>query len=190
MHLLTSVLIAAIVVGKKQNKELQGMPMLHTGPLQVHHVLPGRIRFIIPSLKDHHEAMRPALDQLASLSGIKEVKHSRVTGSLVVRFEPTVIPPDLLFAAIARLLGLEEELDRPKQAFFSREFLRLAKNVNHVIYDESRGLVDLPSLVSVTLLILGGRKLFVDRWQSLPGGITLIWWAINLLSFRKVGGEG
>ncbi len=93
MHLVTGVIIAALAGKAKQNKVLQGLPMYQTGPIQIAHALLGRIRFIIPTLRDNHDAMKGGIEQLRALKGIDSVTCSTITGSLVVRFNQELIPP-------------------------------------------------------------------------------------------------
>lgn len=187
MHLLTGVIIAALAGRARQNKVLQGLPKFQTGPIQVAHALPGRIRFIIPALRDRHEEMKDGIDQLAELSGIDSVTHSSVTGSLVVRFDYERIPPPLLFSAVSRLLGLDHELDKPLTPGVIRELKELGGSLNRMVYDETHGLLDLKTIAVGGLLVMGGRKLFLEKWGTFPTGLTLLWWAFNLIN-RGAGG--
>jgi hypothetical protein len=182
MHLLTGVIIAALAGRAKQNKVLQGLPRLQTGPIQVAHALPGRIRFIIPALRDRPEDMQDGIDQLATISGIDAITHSSVTGSLVVEFDHERIPPPLLFSAISRLLGLDHELDKPLTPRVIKELKQLGSSLNRMVYDETHGLLDLRTIAVGSLLVLGGRKLFLEKWGSFPTGLTLLWWAFHLIN--------
>lgn len=182
MHLVTGAIIAALAGRARQNKVLQGLPRFRTGPLQIAHALPGRIRFIIPSLRQQHEQMKGGLEQLRTLRGVKSVDSSPVTGSLMVRFDDNLLPPPLLFSAVARLLGLEHQLAQPITSEVIRELRALGGSLNRMVYDESYGMLDLRTLTIAGLVVLGGRKLLVERWTSVPTGLTLLWWAFNQLN--------
>ena len=182
MHLVTGVIIAALAGKAKQNKVLQGLPMYQTGPIQIAHALPGRIRFFIPTLRDNHDAMKGGIEQLRALKGIDSVTCSTITGSLVVRFNQELIPPPLLFSAIARLLGLEHELEKPITGEVIKEIRQLGGSFNRRIYDETHGMLDLPTLAVGGLLVLGGKKLLVEKWATVPTGLTLLWWAFHLIN--------
>lgn len=182
MHLITGAVIAALASKKRQNRTLQGLPRFHTGPIQVAHALSGRIRFIIPAIKENPVAMQAGIKQLAGLRGIKEVAHSPVTGSLTVRFDPQTVPAPLLFAAIARLLNLEDQLNKPVISIAVREMRQLAESLNRMVYDETRGIADLQTLAIAALVITGGKKLLVEKGMAIPGGLTLLWWAATLLN--------
>lgn len=188
MHLVTGVIIAALAGKAKQNKVLQGLPMLQTGPIQVAHALPGRIRFFIPALRNNQERMKDGIEQLSSLEGIDSVTSSAISGSLIVRFDQERVPPPLLFAAIARLLELEKELEKPVTAGVLREIRQVGGSINRMLYDETHGMVDLRTLAVGGLLLLGGRKLLTEKWATMPTGLTLLWWAFNLIN-RAEGGS-
>jgi len=185
MHIVTGILIAALAGRVKQNKVLQGLPMYQTGPIQIAHALPGRIRFVIPDLREKHEAMDNGIEQLRSLRGIDTVTSSPVSGSLVVEFNHELVPPPLLFSAISRLLGLQHELDKPLTPNLVKEIRQLGGSLNRMVYDETRGLLDLRTIAIGGLLILGGRKLFLEKWATVPTGLTLLWWAFNLINRDK-----
>ena len=182
MHLVTGVLIAALAGRAKQNRALQGLPMFQTGPIQIAHALPGRIRFVIPDLRKGGETMKQGLDQLGTLRGIDSVAHSTVSGSVVVRFNQELIPPPMLFSAVARLLGLEHELDKPLTPVVIKELREIGGSVNRMIYDESFGMLDLRTIAVGGLLIAGGRKLLLEKWATVPTGLTLLWWAFHLIN--------
>ena len=182
MHLVTGVLIAALAGRAKQNRVLQGLPMFRTGPIQIAHALPGRIRFVIPDLRKGGETMKQGLDQLGTLRGIDSVAHSTVSGSVVVRFNQELIPPPMLFSAVARLLGLEHELDKPLTPVVIKELREIGGSVNRMIYDETFGMLDLRTIAVGGLLFAGGRKLLLEKWATVPTGLTLLWWAFHLIN--------
>ncbi len=182
MHLVTGVILAALAGKAKQNKVLQGLPMYKTGPIQIAHVLPGRIRFILPILRENHEAMKPGIEQLGKLRGIDSVAYSSITGSLTILFNQELVPPPLLFSAIARLLGLEHELEKPLTSGVIKEIRQLGESLNRMIYDETFGLLDLNTIAIGGLIVLGSRKLLAERWATVPTGLTLLWWAFNLIN--------
>ena len=182
MHLVTGIIIAALAGRAKQNKVLQGLPMFQTGPIQIAHALPGRIRFVIPALRDNHETMEPGIEQLRTLKGIDTVASSNVSGSLVVEFNHELVPPPLLFSAISRLLGLEHELDKPLTPGLVKEIRQLGTSLNRMVYDETHGLLDLRTIAIGGLVILGGKKLLVEKWATVPTGLTLLWWAFHLIN--------
>ncbi len=185
MHLITGVIIAALAGKAKQNKVLQGLPMLQTGPLQVAHAIPGRIRFVVPGLKEHCDEMVSGLNQLKDVKAVDEVSYSTITGSIVVLYDQSRIDPPLLFAVLARLLGLEQELEKPVDSKVVEEIRELAGSINRMVHNETRGILDLQTLAIGSLVFLGGKKLLQDRWTAVPGGLTLIWWAFNLMSRDK-----
>lgn len=185
MHLITGVIIAALAGRAKQNKALQGLPMFQTGPLQVAHAIPGRIRFVVPGLKEHDEHVISGITQLKDVKAIDTVSYSTITGSIVVHYDQSRLDPPLLFAVLARLLGLEQELEKPVDSKIIEEIRELAGSLNRMVHNETKGILDLQTIMIGTLLYFGGRRLLQDRWASVPGGLTLVWWAINLINREK-----
>ena len=185
MHLITGVIIAALAGKAKQNRALQGLPMLQTGPLKVAHAIPGRIRFVVPRLKEHDERMVDGIAQLKDVKAIDTVSYSVVTGSIVIHYDQSRIDPPLLFAVLARLLGLELELEKPVDSKIVKEIRELAGSLNRMVHNETRGILDLQTIIIGTLLFFGGKKLLLDRWAAVPGGLTLVWWAMNLINREK-----
>lgn len=189
MHLVTGVIIAALAGKAKQNKVLQGLPMFKTGPIRIAHALPGRIRFIIPTLRENHETMKPGMELLEKSKGIDSVNYNPISGSLTVRFNQELVPPSLLFSIIARLFELEHELDKPVTSEIVRQTKELGGSLNKMVYDETHGMVDLRTIAIGALILLGSRKLLLEKSATLPTGLTLLWWAFNLLS-KSEGGKG
>ncbi|HBH28949.1 MAG: hypothetical protein N839_0010580 [Desulfofustis sp. PB-SRB1] len=187
MHLVTGVIIAALAGKVKQNKVLQGLPMLKTGPIQVAHALPGRIRFVIPALRTNHPAIQQGIARLGAAEGIDSVQYSSISGSLTVHFNQELVPPPLLFAVIARLLGLEQELEKPITPAVIKQFRALGNDLNKMVFDETHGLLDLKTAAIAVLIVAGGKKLLSEKWGSMPTGLTLLWWAFNLIN--RGGGE-
>jgi hypothetical protein len=185
MHIVTGMIIAALAGRVKKRSDLQGLPYQNTGPLQIAHVLPGRIRLRIPALQEQNDRVLSGINQLSSLKGIDQLSTNSVTGSLVIRFDQQTLDPVFLFSVVARLLGFEEQLEKPVNPIILREFNEMSGSLNRAVYDETHGIIDLRTLAVAILLILGGRQLIRDRWGALPTGVTLIWWAFNLMRYKK-----
>jgi hypothetical protein len=153
----------------------------------VAHALPGRIRFLVPSLRNSGGAPLDWVDELRKVRGIKELDVSTITGSVVIRFDPEVIDPPLLFGVLARMLGLEDEIEKRATPALLRELREFGKGINLAVYDNTNGLVDAWTLLVLTLAIVGTRKLTQTGWAGLPTGFTMLWWALNGLS--RGGGD-
>lgn len=185
MHIVTGLIIAALAGRVKKKSDLQGIPYRNTGPLQIAHVLPGRIRLRIPALPEKDERVLSGIDQLRNLQGIDKVSTTVVTGSLVIHFDQNKLDPVFLFSVVARLLGLDKQLEKEVNPIILREINELTGSLNRAVYDETHGMIDLRTLAVALLLIFGGRQLIRDKWGALPTGVTLIWWAFNLMRYKR-----
>lgn len=181
MHIVTGLLLAGLFGKSKQEHPADGLPGFKTGPIRVAHALPGRIRFIVPSLKGAPEEQFSALSPLEKVNGVGMVRISPISGSVVVEYQKDLLEPRLIFGALARLLGLEAELNRTPQPTLTRELRSVENSLNRAVFDKSQGILDLRSAVALTLLIAGSVTVFKNGWSSFPGGFTLLWWGSHAL---------
>jgi len=186
MHILTGMIITALLRRrKKSGAAASDLPRFKTGPIRVAHSLPGRVRFQVPSLVGNAEGKKLVAEKLTGLDGVQQVAISNISGSVVIRFDEHSIRPALLFAAIARLLGLEEEMDRPATPRLTREVSDLGASVNRAVYEQTGGLIDLWTGLLLVLGGLGIRKMMAEGVRSSPAGMTLLWWSLTSLVWRK-----
>jgi Heavy metal associated domain 2 len=83
---LSGAAVAAPIVADRRGRP----PALET--LVVHH-LPGRLRLRSARLKGNARAGEEAQLHLAQLTGVTSAKANAYTGSLLVEYDPAVIPP-------------------------------------------------------------------------------------------------
>ena len=181
MHIMTSLVMAALFGKPNPSDSLTPLRVLTTGPIQVAHAIPGRVRFLVPSLRGTGAGNQAAIARLQSIDGIERVDLSTISGSLVVTYALDRVDAQLLPGAIARLLGLAEEFERTPASLVTQELQLMAQSVNRVVLHKSHGLVDLWSATALVLMAIGGRKVIADGWRALPAGFTLIWWGLHSL---------
>lgn len=185
MHLVTGLLLAGLL-GKKSKETKGKSPLLHThGPIETAHVLPGRVRFRIESLKGDIERSRMLANQLSKIGGIESVETNELSGSILIRHDATTLEPDLLLAAIVRLLGLERQMQRARVPVVARGIGDAADALNDAFYVQTRGLVDLWTAIPIVLAVLGANKVRAQGLAALPTGFTLLWWAYLALVRRR-----
>jgi len=187
MHIITGLVIAGLAGKMKRDAVLNGLPRFRTGPVRVAHAVPGRIRFSVPSLEGADEAALAWVGEYRTLKGVEDVKASKVTGSVIVAYRPEEVDPPLLFGALVRFLGLEEEMDRRPAPVVMRELRELGRGLNLMVYDRTGGVADLWSVFVVALAVMGARRMLQSGWTAFPTGFTLMWWALNSMTR---GGEG
>ena len=121
MHLLTGFILAGLLGKKKDQKR---SPLLRiTGPIRTSHVLPGRVRFHISSLANNDDKVELVQKQMVKLEGVDAVHVSRVSGSVLIYFNQDVLEPELLCAALIRLLELEKEFEKAQKQILLKEIL-------------------------------------------------------------------
>ena len=188
MYVLIGLAIAALLGNSRQTDSLAPLRSLTAGPIRVAHAIPGRVRFVVPSLRGAGADDLGAIERLGSLDGFESVDVSAVSGSVVVRYRPEQIDPPLLLGAVARLLGLEAELERIPTPAVTRELHLLTQSVDQAIFHRTHGVLDLSSLTALILMALGGRKVVTQGWRSLPTGVTLLWWGLHSLRAKDDAG--
>jgi len=193
MHILTGMIIAALLRrrgkgrGQRSARAGSSVPAFRTGPIHVEHTLPGRARFRVPSLVGNEVGRERLESKLGGVSGIHRLDISALSGGVLIHLDPDALRADLLLAAIARLLGLEEELERAPVPTVARELQDYGQSVNRAVYEKTGGLVDLWTLGALAMAGLGVRKLIMEGRSSLPTGFTLLWWATHMLRGRGAG---
>ncbi|MEA1952644.1 MAG: hypothetical protein U9N87_14785 [Planctomycetota bacterium] len=178
MHILTGMLIAGIIRHKRKASLL---PMLRKGPVQTAHLLPGRVRFRIPSLVDEASRAEDLCSRLETLDGVEAVQVTPSSGSVLVSYQEELVRPELLFAAIVRLLGLEKELERTPRPAVTRELRSVFDSLNRVVYDRTGGLLDFSSAVLILMAAFGVSRIIKEGSASIPPGFALLWWGAHQL---------
>ncbi len=186
MHIVTGMLIAGLL-GK--SKKVSLLPMLRHGPVTTEHVLPGRVRFAVPSLKDDDSKADLLQEKLSTLEGVQKVEVTPVTGSVLIDYRDGIVQPELLFAAVVRLLGLEKDLQKTPRPKLVKELRSMLDSLNRVVYDRTGGLLDFTSALLILLAAVGVKKMIADGAKSVPAGFTLLWWGAHHLFAGGGGGE-
>lgn len=183
MHIVTGMLIAGLL-GKHKKASL--LPLLRHGPVRAEHLLPGRVRFSVPTLKEDSSRACFLQDKLVTLDGVQSVEVRPVTGSVLICFREPLVQPELLFAAIVRLMGFEGEIKRTPRPKVVRELRSVVDSLNQVIYDKTGGLLNFTSALLILLAAVGAKKMMAEGVKAMPAGFTLLWWGSHHL---LIGGE-
>jgi copper chaperone CopZ len=179
-------MLLASLIGRKNSKKassnVKGLdsPLLKAPTvLSVTHALPGRTRFRAPILRNQVTASAKLQEALENIEGVHTAQVSPVSSSVLIQHDPEQVAPDLLAAALIRLLGLENELTRDVDATITRELRDFSQAANRAMYEKTSGLLDFKSALMLGLAALGTRKLLQQGTLALPAGFTLLWWAGN-----------
>jgi len=185
MHILTGFLLAGLM-GKHKCCRRTLMPMFRTGPVQTAHFMPGRVRLRVPSLAENGTGAALVQEKLPAIQGVQSVELNPATGSVLIVYREDEIRPELLFAAVVRLMNLDAELKRMPQPVVTRELRELLGSVNRMVYDRTGGLIDLWSAGLILLAAIGLQRLWAQGMRAFPAGLTLVWWGLaSLLGTRQ-----
>ena len=187
MHIITGLVMASLLKRGKEKAVPQSPLLRLAAPVRTRHLLPGRARFEVPRLKGDANTAEDLALSLQRIQSVEAVRVSPVTGSVILCYDPEAISPELLVAAIIKLLGLETELDRAPSSVVSRELREVSHAVNRAVYDRTGGIVDLRTAMFLTLAAVGVTRLWRGGTLALPAGFTLLWWAGNGLLGKRGG---
>jgi hypothetical protein len=171
MHLITAALLG-VFLRHKRGIGHDGLPSF-AGVMEIAHVLPSRLRLRAPVLIGQPRAAEQLQRSLAGLDGVCAVEVSPVSGSLLLQFVPDRVRPDMLVGAAIRLLGLERDIQRPAPSYIGEGIRQAGESVNHAIREQTGGLIDLWTSVTLLLLVMGVRQLAAGNQFGWP----LLWWA-------------
>ncbi len=185
MHIITGILLSLLVKGEKDNFKSPLLKM--SWPIKTVHLLPGRVRFRIPLMMGNSSDLTRVSSDMKKIRGVKTIAFNEINGSILIHFEERQVQADLLFAALIRLLGLEDELSKVPTSKVNREFRNVIEALNQVVYDKTNGIIDFYTALPIVLAVLGVSKIVNERTLTLPTGLTLLWWAYNALISNKNG---
>ena len=185
MHILTGFLLAGLL-GKNKSRRRTLMPMFRTGPVQTAHWIPGRVRLRVPSLAKNRTGAALVQEKLPAIQGVQSVKLDPASGSILIVYREDQVRPELLFAAVVRLMGLDAELKRTPEPVVTRELREILGSANRMVYDQAGGLIDLWSAGLILLTAVGIQRVWTQGMRAFPAGLTLVWWGMaSLLGARQ-----
>jgi hypothetical protein len=91
------------------------------------------------------------------------------------------VRPELLFAAIVRLLDLEKELEQTPRPIVVRELRAVVDSLNRAVYERTSGILDFSSALLILMAAVGVSKIMAQGSVAMPAGFTLVWWGLHQL---------
>jgi hypothetical protein len=187
MHIITGLIVAGLVGRKNKQRRGRLVTMFRTGPVQTVHWLPGRVRFRASRLAENGEAHVVVQEKLGQVEGVESVKVNRSIGTVLITYREEDVSPELLYSALVRLLGLDDQVHQDPQPLVARELRTVLDSLNRVVYEQTRGVIDFQTGLLILLAALGTRKILSEGASTLPTGFTLLWWATTALLVRGRG---
>ena len=179
MHIITGLLLAKLL--KARNSKIQeqnASPLFNMpGVITLVHALPGRCRFRLPVLIGQAEASNKLVQRLQEIDGVTSVSTSPAVGSILLAYDVDKLSPEVLAAAMVRLLGLERAFSGKVEASLGRELREWAKSLNVAVYQKTGGVLDLRTALMLGLVAIAIKKAIAQRSLALPASFTLLWWA-------------
>ncbi len=179
MHIITGLLLAKLL--KARNSKIQeqnASPLFNMpGVITLVHALPGRCRFRLPVLIGQAEASNKLVQRLQEVDGVTGVTASPAVGSILLAYDADKLSPEVLAAAMVRLLGLERAFSGKVEASLGRELREWAKSLNVAVYQKTGGVLDLRTALMLGLVAIAIKKAIAQRSLALPASFTLLWWA-------------
>lgn len=184
MHIITGLLIS-MLLGKKNLaggiKEGKQKPIGFRNIIEVLHYLPGRVRYNIPSLQQA-DFGKSSLEAVKNIKGIETVTANKLTGSVLVCYDETILSPDIITAALIHTFGLQEAVEKPPVPEIWKTLNGATESLNRAVYEKSGGLVDLWTGIPLGLAAVAIFRMLSQRTLTLPGSFTLLWWAYMALA--------
>lgn len=181
--------LGSLIQGIKCYLEDCSKPSLlnRTGPINTMSNLPGRVRFRCDKLIGNTDAGTILTENLTKIPGVGSVEVNIISGSALILYDTQGLSPELLFTAMLKLLGLEDEFLRTPQPTLAREINAMGNSLNRAVYDLTGGVTDLWTTMFIVFALVGISKLRKDRVAAFPGGVTLLWWVYNSVIKDKPG---
>ncbi len=150
------------------------------GVLELKHYSTGRIRMKIPSLQYNLDKEEEIRKKLLTLKGINNVETNTLIGSMLILFDETIIDSIMVVGAVLNLMGLEEEAFEKKNGKITFALKDTVDAVDMTIYNKSKGILDLKSVIALFFIGYGIKKL--KQNPILPNGVNLLWWGYTLIN--------
>ncbi len=157
-----------------------------TGVAEVRASIPGRLRLYMPAVMTNEEAALRMKAHMEATGAVREVRLNRRTGSALFLYDECQVEAGVVEGAAIRLMGLDDEIRKPAVSRMEKGLSLLWDSVNHGVLEATNGLMDGRMLAGSALAVAAVRSLVVNG-ASLPGAMTLFWWAANI--FRGRGHE-
>lgn len=150
------------------------------GILEIQHYIKGRIRVKIESLKNDDKKADELKMNLLKLNGIKEVAINSLLGTILVKFDETIIEPVILIGVLLNFLGLEEEAFEKKNGRMSFVLKDILEAMDMTLYNKTKGTLDIKTTIALFFLIYGVKK--IKQNPIMPNGVNMLWWAYNIMT--------
>ena len=124
-------------------------------------------------------------NELTRIPDIKSVEICSNSGSILVQYDAESIEPYIICGILIKVLGLEDALGTHPESIVQKEIRMVANAINQTFYNSTAGTLDLTSAIMILIISFGLYKILIQKDRSLPGGITMLWWAYVMAKGRN-----
>ena len=146
----------------------------------VHHH-PGRLRLRAIAFERDEGRVARVRARLDAMPGVVSFEHRATTGSVLVVYQPGLVEPDALVAAIAEAAELDLPRDEPrdpdKPALVAIE---VGREINAAVADLTGARADLKTLVPGGLVALATYAFVQQKGERLPRWDNLLYWGWSI----------
>lgn len=172
----------AILTAIKSDKK-EKLPEL--GSVKLVHAIPNRLRLYSEKLKNS-EVKKLVLDEFKKINLIKELIIDERTGSLLINYDSNKIDENLLFLSCVRLIdGEVNEENFKDKSIISKELKNINNSLDNSIYTKTQGILDLHSLLVMSLLYFAFISYKKNKNIGLPSTFTLLFWTYEQIKEKK-----
>jgi hypothetical protein len=146
----------------------------------VHHH-PGRLRLRAIAFEHDTARVERVRARLDAMPGVVSFEHRPTTGSVLVVYQPGLVEPDVIVAAVAEAGDLDLPRDEPrdpnKPALVAVE---VGREINAAIADLTGARADLKTLVPGGLAALATYAFVQQKGERLPRWDNLLYWSWSI----------
>ena len=159
MHLITGFILAALAQWTPNtHRGKNGSELEHVdGNLICDHLLPGRIRLRAADAIRKEAAFARLAAQLSSADNISSIIANPVTGSILIQYDADNINPELLYAVVYKLLGLDTNTEESNSASGVNAMI---KSLDKAVLSATGGIIDFRSSALVGIGIYALYRIF------------------------------
>lgn len=154
------------------------------GIAEVRASIPGRIRLYMPAVRSCPEAAARMKQKMESTGAVRNVSVNTETGTVVFLYDEKQVEAGVVQGAAIRLMGLDGEISKQPVSRMEAGLRTLWDSLNHGILEATKGVLDARMVAGTALGIAALRNLMVNG-VSMPGGVTLLWWASSIFSRNR-----
>ena len=165
-------------------------PSLLSGVAEVRSYLPGRLRLYIPAIARQEEVARTMKETLEAAGAVHSVTLNPRTATALICYDEAQVGAAVIEGAAIRLMGLDAEIAHPAACRAAKGLKMGFDALDRGIRDATDGFFDARTLAGVALAA-GGLGSMVRHGAGVPGAMTLLWWATDILGGKGNGvGQG